>query len=584
MSAEAPTPVDVDTEVARVESRPAPRGMSRPVAYLIVFVASACTLILELVAGRILAPYIGVSLYTWTSIIGVVLAGISLGNYLGGRVADRWPDRRTLGILLAAGGLASLAILPLINIATAIPTGQLVDASNTLGGALPIDRAVVLILRIVVITTLIFFPPSLILGMISPVVIKLTLRDLAHSGGLVGKVYALSTLGSILGTFATGFVLVQVLGTRMIVLSVGIVLLLMAAVFGDLVRVGSRAAAPLAAGVLLIVLLIPARNVRAYGCFEGQTDRLECVQRSFADGWEHAVDHGCLHETSYFCIKVTDHIVSSDLIVKQLVLDHLVHSYNSLEDPNYLEYGYIKVYAEVTSYLAQRMGGDQAPLRILYVGGGGYTLPRHIEATYPNARQEIMEIDPGVTQTVYEQLGVDPRTTKIVTYNFDGRLMLNQLLQGGAGQYDLIIGDAFNDLSIPYHLTTREFDLGIRRLLKDDGYYLALVIDKLRGGRFMPAYTETVRTVWPSVEVLADSEHWESTAASTYVVAAGNQALDRARLAVARGQGSGGRVVTTIMPTDRMEAWLATARAPVLSDDYAPVDNLIAPVFAERGF
>src|SRR5262249_50783317 len=177
-----------------------PIRMPRLSAYLVVFVASCCTLILELVAGRILAPYIGVSLYTWTSIIGVVLAGISLGNYLGGRIADRWPRRRTLGILLATGGLASLAILPLINIATAIPTTQLIDPSNTLGGVLPLDRASVLILRIVVITTLIFFPPSLILGMVSPVVIKLTLKDLAHSGGLLGQVDALSPLGRILGT------------------------------------------------------------------------------------------------------------------------------------------------------------------------------------------------------------------------------------------------------------------------------------------------------------------------------------------------------------------------------------------------
>src|SRR6266513_639896 len=142
--------------------------------------------------------------------------------------------------MLVCGGVASLAILPLINIATSIPTGQLVDPSNRLGGALPVDRATLLILRIVVITTLIFFPPSLILGMVSPVVIKLVLQDLAHSGGIVGKVYALSTLGSILGTFATGFVLVQLLGTRLIVLGVGIVLLLMAFVFGDLLRLSSR--------------------------------------------------------------------------------------------------------------------------------------------------------------------------------------------------------------------------------------------------------------------------------------------------------------------------------------------------------
>ncbi|HYW89034.1 MAG TPA: fused MFS/spermidine synthase, partial [Chloroflexota bacterium] len=283
--------------------------MPRLSAYLVVFVASCCTLILELVAGRILAPYIGVSLYTWTSIIGVVLAGISLGNYLGGRIADRWPRRRTLGILLATGGLASLAILPLINIATALPTTQLIDPSNSLGGVLPLDRASILILRIVVITTLIFFPPSLILGMVSPVVIKLTLKDLAHSGGLVGKVYALSTLGSILGTFATGFVLVQLLGTRMIVLGVGLVLLVMAVLFGDLLRSG-RAAAPLAACVLLVGLLVPARNVKAYGCFDND-DRMECVQRSISDGWDQAVENGCLHETAYYCIKVSDHIVNS---------------------------------------------------------------------------------------------------------------------------------------------------------------------------------------------------------------------------------------------------------------------------------
>src|SRR5579859_349108 len=557
--------------------------MSRPIAYFVVFVSSCCTLILELVAGRILEPFIGVSLYTWTSIIGVVLAGFSLGNYLGGRIADRWPERRSLGILLVAGGLASLAILPLINIATAIPTGDLIDPSNRLGGVLSVDRASLLILRIVFITTLIFFPPSLILGMVSPVVIKLTLRDLAHSGGLVGKVYALSTLGSIVGTFATGFVLVQLAGTRLIVLGVGVVLLLMAALFGDLLRVG-RAGVPLAVGVVLVALLVPARNVKAYGCFDDvNVERVDCVQRAATDGWNQATSTGCLHETPYYCIKVADYLVPSDnQPVKELILDHLVHSYNSLDNPNYLEYGYIKVYAEIADYLAQRVPGQA--IRMLYIGGGGYTLARHIEATYPNARQEIMEIDPGVTQTVYEQLGVDPRTTNITTYNVDGRLMLNQLAQSETGTYDLIIGDAFNDLSIPYHLTTREFDAEVKGLLKDDGFYLALVIDKLRVGKFMPAYTDTVLQVWPAVQVLADSDPWQSSAPSTYVVAAGNHAVDPARLSTVHGQSPTGSPVTHIMPGDLMHQWLDDARAPVLTDDYAPVDNMIAPVFAERGF
>jgi len=88
--------------------------------YLIVFVASACGLTLEIVAARILAPNIGVSLYTWTSIIGVVLAGISIGNYVGGRVADRFPSPTTLGIILLASGLTCLSVLPLLGVVSAV--------------------------------------------------------------------------------------------------------------------------------------------------------------------------------------------------------------------------------------------------------------------------------------------------------------------------------------------------------------------------------------------------------------------------------------------------------------------------------
>jgi spermidine synthase len=332
----------------------------------------------------------------------------------------------------------------------------------------------------------------------------------------------------------------------------------------------------MAAGLLLVGMLIPARNVKAYNCLTGDAAPIECVQRSIKDGWEQAGNSGCLHETAYYCIRVADHLTtgSDPRILKELVLDHLVHSYNSLEDPHHLEYGYIKVYAEIADHLAQRV--PNRALRVLYIGGGGYTLPRHIEARYPNARQEVIEIDPGVTQTVYEALGVDRRATTITTYNVDGRLMLNQLGQTSAGQYDLIIGDAFNDLSIPYHLTTREFDQQLKRLLKDDGLYLALVIDKLRGGKFMPAYTGTLLQVWPAAQVLSDSEPWQSTAASTYVVAAGNHPIDPSRL--------GPRPITHIMPADLMRQWLDTAQAPLLTDDYAPVDNLIAPIFAERGF
>src|SRR5712692_10245111 len=122
-------------------------------AYLVVFIASGCTLILEIVAGRIVAPVVGVSLYTWTSIIGVVLAGISLGNYVGGRIADRWASSFTLGVLFLLSGVTALLML----LTTAWIVGYTLPASISLVG------------KIVISTVTIFFLPAFLLGTVSPV-------------------------------------------------------------------------------------------------------------------------------------------------------------------------------------------------------------------------------------------------------------------------------------------------------------------------------------------------------------------------------------------------------------------------------
>ena len=181
-------------------------------ANIVVFISSACTLILELIAGRVLAPYVGVSLHTWTSIIGVVLAGISIGNYLGGRIADRRALPSTLSGILFASSLTTICVLA----TTAVFAGYGVLSQ------LP------LMTRIVGLTFLIFFVPTLLMGMVTPVVIKLTLANLRTTGNTVGTIYAFSTAGSIVGTFITGFLLIELMGVRAIVISVGVVLLLMA--------------------------------------------------------------------------------------------------------------------------------------------------------------------------------------------------------------------------------------------------------------------------------------------------------------------------------------------------------------------
>ncbi len=512
-------------------------------ANFIVFMSSTCTLVIELVAGRILAPYIGVSLYTWTSIIGVVLAGISLGNFAGGRLADRKASPGVLGLLFFLGGLATLGILLATSWVTTMPLSY-----NFANYTITIS----LIEKIVLFTTIVFFLPCFILGMVSPVVVKLTLKDLGEAGNVVGMIYAFGAAGSILGTFLTGFILISSLGSRTIIWVVALVLILMGIIFGEYWKVWRKETAPVV-GLIILAYGIP---------FSGFRDRAE-------------LKAPCIIESNYYCIYVYETKLDDGRPVQALVLDHLIHSYNSLDDPSSLGYGYERIYAEVTDYLSQTKKG----LRSLSIGGGGYTFPRYMEAVYPDSSIDVAEIDPAVTRIAHERLGLSP-DTRIRTFNGDARaFFINETVQE---KYDLAFGDAFNDLSVPYHLTTREFDTLVRSSLKDDGILMANIIDKFKGGAFLGAYMKTAREVFPYVYLLGPGPVWEYGSASTYVVMASMQPFD---VEAFKAHISNGKTpFTAVLEPERLDDHLAGNPFITLTDDYAPVDNLIAPLFVERGY
>ena len=175
------------------------------------FVGNGCLLVLELVAGRILAPTIGVSLFTWTAVIGVVLAGISLGSWVGGKIADRRPGRSVLSLQFLLSAIASAMVL--------------VFESNLDSVAAPFSWPS--ILQVVWLSTIVFFVPSVLIGTITPMIIKLALSSLEVTGRVVGRIRAAAELGAILGVFLTGFVLIEAFGTRSIVATVSIVLALL---------------------------------------------------------------------------------------------------------------------------------------------------------------------------------------------------------------------------------------------------------------------------------------------------------------------------------------------------------------------
>ncbi|MGA2464537.1 MAG: fused MFS/spermidine synthase [Thermodesulfobacteriota bacterium] len=506
-------------------------------ANIVVFIASFCTLVIELVAGRIMAPYVGVSLYTWTSIIGVVLAGISIGAYLGGLIADRYPRSSTLGWLLFLSGLGAFFISPLTNLV----------------GAAQFQTS--LMIRILLITAIIFLVPSCLLGMISPVVVKLTLNNLEKTGNVVGKIYAFSTLGSILGTFATGFFLISWMGTRQILFTMGIILILSALVFGGFF-VRKKVLA------LFFIVLIPL-----IWAFYGYAFKPPLDEETYF-----------FKESNYYTIKLKrDTTRSGGEPLEALILDHLVHSYTDLNDPLYLEYEYIRIYEEMVRWQADKRRSFKA----LFIGGGGYTLPRFIEAKYPQAGIDVVEIDPDITRVVKSYLGVS-EDTRIRSFNEDGRwFVMNSKEQGS---YDFIFGDAFNDLSIPYHLTTKEFAMQLKRLLKPDGLLLANVIDSFKKGAFMPSYIRTLEEVFGkgNVHLITLSSDYDHIGISTCVVVASPQRLDIDDF-VKTGKGKDGKEMTShVMPQGRLQQYLKERYSVILTDDYVPVDNLIAPIFEER--
>ena len=497
-------------------------------AVLVVFVASFCTMVIELVAGRIMAPYVGVSLYTWTSIIGVVLAGISIGAYLGGILADRYPIPKTLGWLLFASGLAALSISPLTG---AVARWQLETS---------------LMVRILAVTAIIFFVPSTLLGMISPVVVRLSLDRLERSGNVVGKIYAFSTLGSILGTFATGFFLIAWMGTRNILLLMSLILIVSSPFFGG---------AFLKRRVLMVlfpVLIISLWAVHDQAFTKQRDDRSYYFK-----------------ETDYFTIELKKTEKNSRPL-EMVILDNLIHSYVDLGDPLHLQYGYERTYADLVAWKMK----DNSNFRVLIIGGGGYTFPRFLEAKYPQAQIDVVEIDAHLTHLAYTHLGLSPQT-RIRTFNDDARWTLMNFKEKGA--YNFILEDAFNDLSIPYHLTTKEFNALLRSLLKPDGLLMANVIDHFQTGLFMPSYVRTLEEVFGRGKVaLVSDSPFEEMGISTMIVSASPM---EQRWKEAGGVNPKNCYVITPQEVDKK---LKNRFAMILTDDHAPVDNLTAPVFEER--
>ncbi|MCG6967408.1 MAG: fused MFS/spermidine synthase [Chromatiaceae bacterium] len=496
-----------------------------------VFISSALLLVLEIVAARLIAPYVGVSLYTWSAVIGIVLAGLSVGNAIGGVWADRRATVDAAGGVLVAAGLSAL-LIPWLLLLTA---RQLQHYELSILGT---SMVLVLVL---------FLLPAMLIGIVTPLLTTLALSHSRRTGHIVGMMHALGATGSILGTFAAAWWLIPAIGSRDVVLTSGLLLLL--------------------GGLALLRPLASARRVAVAVAV------LACaIGLGVSTLFNPALASPCERESSYFCIRTVDEGSDPRLgQARSLVLDHLLHGTNVENDGTYLSAPYVQLMQE----LMCRHHHDKASLRAFFIGGGAYTQPRALWLASMPVDITVAELDPVVTQTAREELFLDDRDMHVI--HGDARAVLARLPEGE--RFDIIVGDAFHDVSVPYHLVTREFAQLLRRRLTDDGIYVLNLVDIYPNGRLAQALLKTLGSVFDNVDVWLD-EIPQGEARVTYVLSASNRptplAGDRSRLhAVTAPMRSWYRVTARLLPGD---AGLQPA-VPLLTDDNAPVEQLISSLF-----
>lgn len=528
-----------------------------------VFVSGGVLLGVEITASRVLAPSFGSSLYVWGALIGVVLTGLAIGYWVGGVVADRYPVPLLLVGVISLGALLVLAIPYAESWVIRAVVGW------DLGARLdPLLAAILL-----------FGPASVVLAAVSPIAVRLAARSLDRLGRVAGRLFSISTAGSIAGTFATAFWLVPELGTNQ-VLATGAVGLLVAAL---IVAVQERLALPslalfpaLAAAVVALVSLAPdqggtvqAEELRNYSPLyrlrEERTPRL-LDAASVAD-MTGGLTVREARETRYHRLLVVD---SDDS--RFLRFDSSFQSGMYLDDPYRTRYRY-------TDYLQLPLAYHSGARRVLFIGLGGASAPKRMWRDFPQLTFEAVELDPDVVAAAYRWFSL-PRDPRLRVTVQDGRLFL----AGDERRWDVIAIDAFYADAIPFHLSTLEFVELARRRLTPGGVIAVNIIGAIAGdySRLLRSMAKTYAAVFPTVvlhPVTEGPRDADPRLTGNIILLATDRPAPSEAFLERRWEEirkASPRAVDLRVPIRRR--WphpLQLDDVPLLTDDYAPTDALL---------
>jgi spermidine synthase len=484
--------------------------------YALVFLAGVGTLATEICASRLLAPYYGSSTIVWANIIGLTLASLSLGYWLGGRIADRNPSVRLLGRLVLGAALLVAAIpfvsQPILDVAS---SGlDEISAGAVIGSFFG--------------TLLLFAPPIVVMGMVAPFAIRLALDEVASAGQVAGRLYALSTVGSLLGTFLPALVTIPLVGTQRTLLASSA--LLAAASASVLGRRGLVATAAIA-----VLLAIPPGAVKSS---EGEV--LYEVESPYQ--YVQVVERGG---------------------VRRLYLNEGVAVHSLWREDTVLTGGVWDAFLAVPALL------DAPPRRVAVLGNAGGTISRAFAIFWPNAAIDGVEIDPAVSRAGRRYLGLDDNP-RLRVHDADARPFLRRT----DDRYDLIYIDAYHQPYVPFYLATKEFFQLVLERLVPGGIVALNVATVPDDQRLEESLAGTLASVFPDVRT------WPALRFNHIVIGRTDSGPTRTREVDERLAG-----LVSLLRAE-LSGPIAPAHDP-WTDDHAPVewvtDRMILAYAAEGG-
>ncbi|MCH7951749.1 fused MFS/spermidine synthase [Patescibacteria group bacterium] len=498
------------------------------VLYLTVFITGAAVLVIEVTATRLLSPHFGMTLFTVSSILAVILAALSLGYWLGGKLADRYPEPVTLYTAISIAGVTTLFIHILNTRVLPTWSAQL----DLISGPL-------------VTSLILFFIPTIFLGMVSPIAIRLSTSKLKEVGEVAGKVFFFSTVGSIAGSLLAGFVLIPRFPISRIILGTSLVLIVLG-LFG--VRKKMKAKnwltlfiATIALQVLALKLQPPTRNEVIHE-EDSMYQHIRVVKQEFAEG---------------------------EGLVLMLDKSYSGASYLQSDELPFPYTRYYKLYELV----------NKNAKRFLYLGGGAYTTPKKLLSERKDAIEvEVVEIDPKLPEIARKFFGLrdDPRQTLIIA---DARTYLKKSQK----RYDMIFIDVFSmDIGIPSHLMTQEFFQLVKNHLTDKGTVIMNVaanIDNSTPSLGLSAI-KTFREVFPQSEFIAlrPSDLPSIQNIMFWGINDASWKFDDQDPRIANAESKEIRSVAN----NRIDlSQFDTTNYKLLTDDYAPIEYLVAKMIRD---